>query len=1018
MGIISSVVDSIDGLLDYLGSAGKQSISNYVDMETANDETTLVSKDGSLVSIIEIKGIKSLISAHTFEDKVVTPVKTSLQSLFESKGHKIQVWFEVDHDRTKRAIQEVLKPSRETAKTLGLDMDDLLTERENNLAHYACTESCFMALWSTPAALSKNDQTNEKEERAKMKGKVIPSARNSQDPLKGFETLSQRHEAFVDAFIHELGHVNIATEKLNVHAAVREMRKSMDPSFTDETWTPSLPGDVVYPSVRKNVPSMDSFDVMWPKLGWQICPRDGKINEKYNNIVEIGDRIYSPLYIDLFPKQLEYFSNLFVRMSEKGKLPWRISFLMEGDGLSSFGFKGMMAQLLGFAGGNNKMIHRHIKNLQELQAQAQTIVSVRVAVCTWAPKGEERLLQKRASDLARTVEAWGGALVSEVTGDPMAGVASSGLAITQGSIATKSAAPMKDVFKLLPLSRPASPWDKGAVTFITPQGKIMPYQPYSSKQTTWINLIFAKPGSGKSVLMNMCNLALCLAPKAKRLPRISIIDIGPSSSGLVSLLKEALPSDKKHLVMYHKLRQVKEDSINIFDTQLGCRAPTDSEVAFLRNFVLLLVTDLSSDKPYEGMAGLVATVIDQMYLSVSDTKSAKRYAKGQVPRVDAAIKELNIYIDDDTTWWEITDELFKHGEEYAYVAKVAQRYAVPLLAEATGIAQDDKIKNIYGKLTVATGETLIEAFSRAIGDALQFFPILANPTAFDVGDARVIALDLQEVAKQGGPLAERTTAVMYMLARQVMAKDYYLTKDVIGQIPAPINIPLRETVPVNEYKQFHLKRIAEIAEDPKRICYDEFHRTTTAQAVRDQVIVDMREGRKWQVDIMLASQALEDFDDTMIKFATGIFVMAGGTKEVVDELGNRLGFSDDAERYALEHQLQGPQKGGGTFLAKFETKQGWYTMLLKAPLGPIELWAFSTTSEDAAIRNKLYDLIGPQKARRLLAIRYEGGSAKDDVEARKEKLKTVNQLDDNSSLSITDEIVNELIEYAEKRNII
>lgn len=146
--------------------------------------------------------------------------------------------------------------------------------------------------------------------------------------------------------------------------------------------------------------------------------------------------------------------------------------------------------------------------------------------------------------------------------------------------------------------------------------------------------------------------------------------------------------------------------------------------------------------------------------------------------------------------------------------------------------------------------------------------------------------------------------------------------------------------------------------------------------------------------------------------------MAGGTKEVVDELGSRLGFSDDAERYALEHQLQGPQKGGGTFLAKFETKQGWYTMLLKAPLGPIELWAFSTTSEDAAIRNKLYDLIGPQKARRLLAIRYEGGSAKDDVEARKEKLKTVNQLDDNSSLSITDEIVNELIEYAEKRNLI
>lgn len=1018
MGLISSMVDSIDGLLDYLGSAGKQSISNYVDMETANDTHTLVSKDGSLVSIIEIKGVKSLISHETYENKIVTPLVTSLQSLFDKKGHKVQVFFEVDHDRTRREIEEVLRPSKETAKTLGLDMDDLMTERENNLAYYASTEACFMALWTTPASLSKNDNANEKEERAKMKGKVIPSARNAQDPLKGFETLSQRHGAFVDAFIHELAHVEIATQKLNVHAAVREMRNSMDPDFTGEGWMPSLPGDPVYPSVRKNVPSMDSFDVMWPKLGWQICPRDANIHEKHNNIVEIGDRVYSPLYIDLFPKKIEYFSNLFVRMSEKDSLPWRISFLFEGDGLSSFSFKGMIAQLLGFAGGNNKMIHKHIKNLQELQAQAQTIVGVRVAVCTWAPKGEERLLKKRSSDLARTVEAWGGALVSEVTGDPLAGVVSSGLAVSQGNIGTKSAAPMSEVFKMLPLSRPASPWDKGAVTFITPQGKIQPYQPYSSKQVTWINLVFAKPGSGKSVLMNMCNLALCLAPKAKRLPRISIIDIGPSSSGLISLLKEALPANKKHLVMYHKLRQVREDSINPFDTQLGCRAPTDSEIAFLRGFVELLVTDVNSEKAHEGMAGLVSAVIDQMYMNCSDTKNAKRYSKGQVPRVDSAIKELNIYIDDDTTWWEITDELFKHGEDYAYVAKVAQRYAVPLLAEATGVAQDDKITKIYGKLTIPTGETVIEAFSRAIGDALKFFPILANPTAFDVGDARVVALDLQEVAKQGGALADRTTAVMYMLGRQVMAKDYYLTKDVIGQIPAPINMPLRDTVPVELYKQFHLKRIGEIAEDPKRICYDEFHRTTKALAVREQVIVDMREGRKWQVDIMLASQALEDFDPQMVSFATGIFVMAGGNKETIDQLSERLGFTDPAERYALEHQLQGPQKGGGTFIVKFETKQGWYTMLLKAPLGPIELWAFSTTAEDAAIRNKLYELIGPKKARKVLAMKYEGGTAKDDVENRKDKLKNVNRLDDDSSVGIIDEIVNELMEYAKRNNMV
>ena len=57
--------------------------------------------------------------------------------------------------------------------------------------------------------------------------------------------------------------------------------------------------------------------------------------------------------------------------------------------------------------------------------------------------------------------------------------------------------------------------------------------------------MYARPGSGKSVLSNAINLALCLSGGITRLPRIAIIDIGPSSSGLISLLKEALPPDQQ-----------------------------------------------------------------------------------------------------------------------------------------------------------------------------------------------------------------------------------------------------------------------------------------------------------------------------------------------------------------------------------------------------------------------------------------------------------------------------------------
>mgnify|MGYP007000196501 len=98
----------------------------------------------------------------------------------------------------------------------------------------------------------------------------------------------------------------------------------------------------------------------------------------------------------------------------------------------------------------------------------------------------------------------------------------------------------------------------------SPDGKLWPYQPGSALQTTCIDLIYARPGSGKSVLSNAMNLALCLMGGLKRLPRIAVIDIGPSSSGLVSLLKEALPQEKRNQVGYFRLRMTPEYSINPF----------------------------------------------------------------------------------------------------------------------------------------------------------------------------------------------------------------------------------------------------------------------------------------------------------------------------------------------------------------------------------------------------------------------------------------------------------------------
>lgn len=547
---------------------------------------------------------------------------------------------------------------------------------------------------------------------------------------------------------------------------------------------------------------------------------------------------------------------------------------------------------------------------------------------------------------------------------------------------------------MMPINRPASPWKRGAMLFRSPDGKPWPFQPGSSEQTTWIDLVYARPGSGKSVLSNGLNLALCLSAGITRLPRIAIIDIGPSSSGLISLLKEALPASKRHLVAYHRLRMTPDYSINPFDTQLGCRFPTALERSFLVNFISLLATPLGLTKAYDGMADLAGMVVDELYKTFSDDFNPTPYSKGIEEFVDTILEEIGFVQDSKSTWWEVTDALFSAG--FIHEALLAQRYAMPLLADATSICRSPSIDDLYGKIVAPTGETLINSFSRMMSGAIREYPILSRVTAFDIGDARVVSLDLDEVAKSGGDSADRQTSVMYMLARYVLARHYYLTEESLSQVPA-------------QYQLYHKTRITEIREDPKRIVYDEFHRTGKSAAVRDQVLIDMREGRKWKVQIALLSQAVDDFDSVMIDFATAIYIMDAGASQTVEKTCQIFGLSETA-KIALKTRVHGPRQGGGTFLAQYATKNGISIQLLTLTLGPIELWAFSTTVEDAAVRNRLYRHLGPAEARRFLACLYPNGSVAKEVEQRMNTLKQkVGTVAEEHHEGVIEQLVNEIL---------
>jgi len=996
MSIIDPVLDSIDGVLAWLSTSLGQLAESYCDLETADGEETLVGRDGSLVSILKIDGATFLIGPDEFT-RMHDTLTQSLQTCLSRPGHAIQVFFQHDKDTITHELNHILAPARQTAKQLGLSLDDLFSERVQELRRYCASESMYLVVWSLPSSLTKAQQEQSIKDRTERAKTVkIPLIRNAQNFMKAIPELRDGHDSLVRSLVNDFNLMGLLTKLLDVHAACHAIRQSVDPDFTDPKWQPYLPGDAIPVRETKNFAG-DISDVLWPSLAKQLIPRDGEILNL--RTARLGDRIYATVSIDLFPKELAAFGVLFNRVLN-AQIPWRISFLISGGGIQALGLKSTLATILSFAHSNNRLIGNAVELLRSLEVNTDdAIVKLQVTASTWAKVGDEKLLRLRVAELAKAIQGWGYCETSEISGDPFAGMMSNALGISANSIATPSVAPLSDVTFMLPFTRPASLWTTGAVLFRSPDGKPWPYQPGSTQQTTWIDLMYARPGSGKSVLSNALNLALCLSGGIQRLPNIAIVDIGPSSSGLVSLIKEALPKDKQHLVAYHRMRMSSDMAINPFDTQLGSRFPTPQERAFLVNFLTLLATPVGQENAYDGITDMSGMIIDELYKSLTDTGNPRPYTPNLEALVDKVLPELNIAVDSRTTWWEITDALFNTG--HTHEAGIAQRYATPLLADAASICRNQTVADLYGSIKAPTGESIIDAFGRMISGAIREYPILSQPTAFDLGEARVVSLDLDEVAKTGGEAADRQTAIMYMLARYILARHYYLTEDVLKDLP-------------ELYQAHHKQRILDIREDPKRIVFDEFHRTSKAKAVRDQVIVDMREGRKWKVQVALISQSLEDFDPVMVEFATSVFIMDAGPKQAIERSTKVFGLSDTA-RLALETRVHGPRAGGATFLAQFSTKQGVNTQLITSTIGPIELWAFNTTSEDARIRNALYEKIGASETRKFLASMYPSGSAARVVEERMGELKDKSGLiSDDSSQSVVEELIKELHERYKK----
>src|SRR3990167_8131559 len=138
--IVDSALEGFDSVFAWLGAVLKTTMSSYCDLETADSPTVLVAHDGSLASIIKIKGITTLLGEEEFQH-LFKGVSASLQTALTRDGHEIQFLFNYDPQKAASLIRDMYEPARRTGERLRLDLADLFEERINYLADYCADES-------------------------------------------------------------------------------------------------------------------------------------------------------------------------------------------------------------------------------------------------------------------------------------------------------------------------------------------------------------------------------------------------------------------------------------------------------------------------------------------------------------------------------------------------------------------------------------------------------------------------------------------------------------------------------------------------------------------------------------------------------------------------------------------------------------------------------------------------------------------------------------------------------------
>lgn len=992
MRFVDRIVDNIDAILSYGHSAiWRTNPREFIELATTDDDMTFVTRDGSLVSLLKVKGLTSNLYDDELRAVIEEISEITGRDLIKSGSHHLSISFEFDPDAAYTYCKQTLRATALTGTRYGMGefMDLIVEEKARKLADYCQVENTYIALYTTPAAIHKSDMSAQIKERTDAMH-TWPEVAEAMLHDTAYPQLRVEHKTMVKSFVAQLSKlsslkdVGLMLNIVSVRSYLKEVRRIAHPG-TPRTWEPRIAEDfmkeVQVPVKFSRRDRKNADFMMAPSIGQQIFSESPTtVGLKY---AVMGNRIHYATAISRGPTDPQTFDHLLQQAAEL-RLPFRICFSLKGRGAGVDYLNTMLALTFPWMSSANAQVKESYKGLQKYENKMNGVVpAMFITACTWAPVKasyskkngtvyDMEEISNRATKLNRVLQSWGGCQTTDAFAAPIEAVLSSQAGVYDKPMGSIMAPTMPDAIGLSPLFRPTTSWTQqdGNVLLRTDGGRLMHYQQTSGRQSAWVTLLVGPMGFAKSTTLNTLNLYYILTPSQEpELPFLRSLDVGPSSRSIVDLVLASVGPDKQNIAKYIRIQNTNDYQFNPFDTPFGCEFPLPNQLNYLANLIDTICHSMQANPAVKAqLPGIVSTIIKETYQAFASTENGGSRQRGYYPKanqlIDQKIEEHDIEIDERSSWHEVRNALYAVGETRA--ALIAHRKAMPILSDLMGISSSEAVRSDYPD--EVGGVPVLTLFARAIREAVDMFPMLQGETKFEIGESRIISLDMEDlIPREQTERALWQASIAFFIGYDILTRDFFFHEDYLKYIPA-------------QYLAYHTRRAKNLKTARKRFSMDERQRFARIPAAQSQVDSLIAEGRKNIVDIMVASQLFEHHTEQSIRLSTSVIILGAGNmdNEEADLVSARFGLSKS--QMGAIRRIRPPSPKGAEAFMVFRTRDGTQAHHCYMTEGPIYLWLITTEGVDRAFRSMMYERHPVKEALTRLATKYPGGSIKKELE--------------------------------------